>query len=217
MVRGFLSKEGGRRCFIIASDKNEKEQKNLRSNLNRPIIARNRTITKQRTLKHETNKTDRNPPITNHKPWPFELVQVNMCFLRGPLRWLTEQKMQNSFEVCKTHSAIQRISLDRSLHACKKIHDSLGFWIPHCGFRFPATGFRIPCQWNLDTGFPSQAVFRIPRTEIRNPKPKIPDSTGQNSSNSRIAPSMQNIALKYLVLNSGTRKFCPIAVNFGPV
>ena len=37
-------------------------------------------------------KTDRNPPIKNHKPWPFELVQVNMCFLRGPLRWLTEQK-----------------------------------------------------------------------------------------------------------------------------
>ena len=74
MVRGFFSKEGGRRYFIIASDKNEKEQKNLRSNLNRSIIARNRTITKQRTLKHETNKTDRNPPIPNHKPWPFELV-----------------------------------------------------------------------------------------------------------------------------------------------
>ena len=35
--------------------------KNLRS-----IIARNKTITKQRTLKYETNKTDRDPPITNH-------------------------------------------------------------------------------------------------------------------------------------------------------
>ena len=34
----------------------------------RLLIARNRTITKQlRTLKRETNKTDRNPPITNHK------------------------------------------------------------------------------------------------------------------------------------------------------
>ena len=33
MVSGFLSKEGGRRCFILASDKNKKEQKNLRSNL----------------------------------------------------------------------------------------------------------------------------------------------------------------------------------------
>ena len=29
---------------------------------------------------------------TNHKPWPFELVEVNMCFLGGLLRWLTEQK-----------------------------------------------------------------------------------------------------------------------------
>ena len=33
MVSGFLSKEGGRRCFIRANDKNKKEQKNLRSNL----------------------------------------------------------------------------------------------------------------------------------------------------------------------------------------
>ena len=68
MDSGVLSKEGGRCCFILASNKNEKEQKNLRSNLNWSIIARNRTITKQRTLKQETNKTDRNPPITNHKP-----------------------------------------------------------------------------------------------------------------------------------------------------
>ena len=33
MVSGFLSKERGRRCFIRASDKNKKEQKNLGSNL----------------------------------------------------------------------------------------------------------------------------------------------------------------------------------------
>ena len=33
MVSGFLSKEGGRRFFILASDKNKKEQKNLLSNL----------------------------------------------------------------------------------------------------------------------------------------------------------------------------------------
>ena len=32
------------------------------------LLPQNRTITKQRTLKPETNKTDRNPPITNHKP-----------------------------------------------------------------------------------------------------------------------------------------------------
>ena len=29
----FLSKEGGRHCFILASDKNEKDHKNLRSKL----------------------------------------------------------------------------------------------------------------------------------------------------------------------------------------
>ena len=62
------------------------------SKLNSSIIARNRTITKQRTLQRETNETDRNPLITNHKPWFFELVPINICFLRGSLRWLTEQK-----------------------------------------------------------------------------------------------------------------------------
>ena len=44
---------------------------------------------KQRTLKH---RTDLNPPITNHRPWPTEGVDVKFCFLRGPLRWLTAVK-----------------------------------------------------------------------------------------------------------------------------
>ena len=35
---------------------------------------------------------DQNPPITNHKPWPFEPIKVKFCFLRGPLRWLTVAK-----------------------------------------------------------------------------------------------------------------------------
>ena len=35
--------------------------------------------------------------ITNHDL--FELVPVNMCFLRGPLRWLTEQKNTKFFRV----------------------------------------------------------------------------------------------------------------------
>ena len=45
------------------------------------------TITSNEPWNTETHKTDRNPPITNHKLWPFELVKVKFCFLRGPLRW----------------------------------------------------------------------------------------------------------------------------------
>ena len=55
---------------------------------------RNIFINGKQPLKHETNKTERNPPITNQKPGPLELVQVNVCLLR----WLREQKTQNSFE-----------------------------------------------------------------------------------------------------------------------
>ena len=51
---------------------------------------------KQQTLKHRNKKKDRNPPpIKNHKSWPFEPVEVNFCFLRGPLRWVTPAKNAN--------------------------------------------------------------------------------------------------------------------------
>ena len=50
------------------------------------------TITSNEPWNRETHKTDRNPPITNHKPWPFEPVKVKFCFLRGPLRCLTAAK-----------------------------------------------------------------------------------------------------------------------------
>ena len=45
-------------------------------------------ITSNEPWNTETHKTDRNPPITNHKQWPSELVEVNFRSLKGPLRWL---------------------------------------------------------------------------------------------------------------------------------
>ena len=48
---------------------------------------------KQQTLKHRN--TQNGSKSTNHKPWIFELVKVNFCFLRGPLRWLTVMKNAN--------------------------------------------------------------------------------------------------------------------------
>ena len=61
-------KEADVALFWQVSDKNEKDLKNLRSKLNLSIIPLNLTFPKQRTLKHETNKTDRDTPIKNHKP-----------------------------------------------------------------------------------------------------------------------------------------------------
>ena len=48
---------------------------------------------KQQTLKHRN--TQNGSKSTNDKPWIFELVKVNFCFLRGPLRWLTVMKNAN--------------------------------------------------------------------------------------------------------------------------
>jgi len=82
----FLSKEGGRHCFILASDKIKKDQKNLLSKLADYSPTQD---------DHKSSNTVNKPngsKSTNHKPWPFKLVHVNMFFLRGPLRWLTEEE-----------------------------------------------------------------------------------------------------------------------------
>ena len=62
------------------------------------------------------------------------------------------------------------------------MQDSLGFWIPRCGFLIPGIEFRIPCQWNLDSGFQSLAGFRISWAEFRIPKSRISNSTRTNST-----------------------------------
>ena len=52
MKSGFLPKEGGRHCFILASDKNKKDQKSLQSKLLLIIIIAH----KQRTLNTKLTK-----------------------------------------------------------------------------------------------------------------------------------------------------------------
>ena len=64
-----------------ANSKVQKPPSQLRFSLPSIIIRSQAT-----NLETETHKTDRNPPITNQKPWPFEPVKVKFCFLRGPLR-----------------------------------------------------------------------------------------------------------------------------------
>ena len=50
------------------------------------------TVVEETWMKHRNRNKQHGLKSTNHKPWPFELVEVNMCFLGGLLRWLTEQK-----------------------------------------------------------------------------------------------------------------------------
>ena len=71
-----------------ANSKVQKTPSQLRFSLPSIII----TIISNEPWNTETHKRDRNPPITHHKPWPFEPVKVKFCFLRGPLRWLTAAK-----------------------------------------------------------------------------------------------------------------------------
>ena len=67
-------------------------------------------VTRNEPWNTETHKTDQNPPITNHKPWPFEPIKLTFCFLRGPLRWLTAAIKCN----CQLAFELQ------NLHVCEK-------------------------------------------------------------------------------------------------
>ena len=74
--------------YKYANSKVQKTPSQLRFSLPSIII----TTISNEPWNTETHKTDRNPPITDHKPWPFEPVEVKFCFLRGALRWLTAAK-----------------------------------------------------------------------------------------------------------------------------
>ena len=88
----FLSFLGGTGVYCAfhkhANSKVQNPPSQLRFALRSIII----TITSNKSWNTETHKTDWNPPITNHKPWPIEPVKVKFCFLRGLLRWLTAAK-----------------------------------------------------------------------------------------------------------------------------
>ena len=69
-----------------------------------------------------------------------------------------------------------RFFFNRLIAPCKRIQDSLGFWIPRCVFRIPGTGFQ-----SLDSRFQQLVGFRIAKALFRIPKPRIPDSTSKIS------------------------------------
>ena len=65
------------------------------------------TITSNEPWNTQTHKMDRNPPITNHKPWPFEPVIVKFCFLRGLLKMIDVSEknaiVKAAFELQNSH------------------------------------------------------------------------------------------------------------------
>ena len=71
--------------FLQETCKNKTSEKSLKKT-GRLLPERGQSQATIEPWKTETNKVDQN-----------DQSQVNMCFLRGPLGWLTEQKTQNSF------------------------------------------------------------------------------------------------------------------------
>ena len=64
---------------------------------------------------------------------------------------------------------------DERLAPCKKIQDSLEFWIPRRGFRIPGTEFWIAYRWQTMANGIANSLSWITDT-----KPRIPDSANKN-------------------------------------
>ena len=104
-------------CAFNKHTKSEVQSPPSQLHFLRPVIII--MITSNEPYNTETHKTDWNPPITDHKPWPFEPVYVKFCFLiRGPLGWLTAAKNVNiswlmNFRVrVYLKSAVNSLALD---------------------------------------------------------------------------------------------------------
>ena len=69
-------------------------------------------ITSNEPWNTETHKTDRNPPITNHKQRPYKPVEVNFRFLRGSLRWFASDIFLTRGSKCANHRMTTRDDLD---------------------------------------------------------------------------------------------------------
>ena len=87
-------------CLIIIWSPEMKSFKNI-WNIN--VGFWSHKITSNEPWNTETHQTDRNPPITNHKQWPFEHVEENFRFLRGPLGWLTSDIFLTRGSKCTNH------------------------------------------------------------------------------------------------------------------
>ena len=81
---GSVCMEGGRSQY----QEDPRGWDNFSLGLHAEILVR--MVPRQGTLIHRNSQNG--SKSTNHKPWNFELVEVNCSFLRGTLRWLTAAK-----------------------------------------------------------------------------------------------------------------------------
>ena len=113
------------RCYCAfhkhANSKVQKPPSQLRFSLVSIII----TITSNEPWNTETHKTDRNPPITKHKPWPFEPVKVKFCFFKRSVKMIDGSQKANrqlAFELQNSHVCEKRSNNYVSTHM--KIHSN---------------------------------------------------------------------------------------------
>ena len=82
-------------CTFQKHKNNENQKPPSQLHFSPPSILITVTSNEPWNTPHRSKFTNHQSPITNHKPWPFEPVEVNFCFLRGPLRWLMAAKNAN--------------------------------------------------------------------------------------------------------------------------
>ena len=145
--------------------------------------------------------------VWNHKREDIDILENNCCkwycfFLSLPA---------SLFFVSDTVE-------QRFFASCKFVQDSVGFWIPRCGFQIPNNfgRFRILCQRNLDSRFKIVGGIWILWAELRMLlKPRISNSTRKNVPYSEIRIPLQMARFSFIPILLPARTFLssPILIN----
>ena len=105
------------------------------------------TITSNEPWNTETHKTDRNQPITNHKPWPFEPVKVKFCFLlKRSVKMIDSGKKSNrqlAFEFQNSHVCEKRSNLCEPSKLCDICCTSHRKLLPNAAFHITSSKFKL--------------------------------------------------------------------------
>ena len=95
--------------------------------------------------------------FVQEKAWR-KAADQHQLFVCGRTVHLIEVSLRVSYKNVTKHKYLK--TYWSIIAPCNAIQESIGFWIPHYGFRIPSiNGFRIPCQWNFDSRFQLLAGF----------------------------------------------------------
>jgi len=152
------------------TDKQANGQKNNNNKESLSVDAQSCTAESRKPGRHAQACTDQQWVTSSYLASLGFLLKTQATAITVPVLMLitgthsmdwTLQSVRGKNTLSKFICKVRDEALAQSITPSKGIQDSLGFWIPHCGFS-------ILCQWNFESGFQSLVRLQIPRSKVQN-------------------------------------------------